>query len=106
MALGPVLELPHDLATCIYDVLFDQGIQVESLNEDLRFRGRGGHITGHVRRRKDSVLLWLTCHDTRAFNPFVWFFDYSLSKKVARALKRRGAKQVKWSEFNKANKGK
>jgi len=67
--------------------------------ESFRFQRGVARIDGLARHRDGRTLLWLSFPKSHAFNPFIWYFDFALSKQLTAVLLGNGAAISDWPTF-------
>jgi hypothetical protein len=99
MAIGTILDCSTDVEERLPTILAAQQIRVRRVGESLTFQRWIGRIDCLPRQRNGRTLLWLTVPKAHAFNPFFWYFDFALSKRIERVLRGNGASVSDWETF-------
>lgn len=96
MGIGPVLELPDDLADSMRSALAEKGVRTQGSNGRLTFRLGLAAIHGSLADHEGRHLLWLTSPKLHAFITVFWPFDLFLTDRIQRTLIQHGALCVEW----------
>ena len=67
--------------------------------DGVHFRRSIARVEGKTRLSNDRCLVWLTLPKAHAFNPFLWWFDFALTKRIRLALKQHGAAETEFTAF-------
>jgi|SRR5689334_11413877 len=99
MAIGTILDCSADVEGRFSTILSAHQIRVERIGETITFQRGIARIDGLSRIRNGRTLVWLRFPKAHAFNPFFWYFDSALEKRIARVFRRNGAAISDWATF-------